>query len=356
MYDVLIVGAGPAGSTLARMIGEKYKVLLVDKRFNPASGSARSKCCGGLLAPDAQHILGTLGLALPRDILVGPQIFKVRAIDLQSGLDKYYQRFYINIDRDKFDRWLISLLPPTVETRFGKHLVGIEPGDPIRVHLLGDNQPETLECKVLVGADGAASAVRRQLFPSFAAPPSYLAIQEWFPTTAIMPYFSAIFEPTVTDFYSWIIPKENYLIMGAALPTGKDARHRFSMLKQALHNYGFNLGNSIKQESALVLRPTRPGEIITGRNQVLLIGEAAGLISPSSAEGLSYAFTSALYASRSLHQGLVAPAARYQKLARSLIRNISNKIIKGSLMYSPLLRRSIMASGLFTMKVENTKH
>lgn len=353
MYDVLILGAGPAGSTLARMIGKTYRVLLVDKRFSPTIKSARSKCCGGLLAPDAQKILGTLGLALPREILVGPQIFKVRAIDLRSGLDKYYQRFYINIDRDKFDRWLISLLPTTVETRFGKHLVGIEEGDPIRVHLFGDNQSETLECKVLIGADGAASAVRRQLFPTVTAPPSYLAIQEWFPTTATMPYFSAIFEPTITDFYSWIIPKENYLILGSALPTGKDARHRFSKLKQALSNYGFNLANSLKQESALVLRPNRLREIYTGRSQVLLIGEAAGLISPSSAEGLSYAFTSALYASRSLDKGLVYPAARYRKMTRALISNISNKLIKSSLMYSNPIRHLIMTSGLLTMKVEN---
>jgi len=350
LYDVIIAGAGPAGSTLARMIGEKYKVLVVDKRFSPTGGPSRQKCCGGLLAPDAQHILGRLELALPRDILVGPQIFKVRAIDLLSDLDKFYQRFYINIDRDKFDRWLVSLLPNCVETRFGKHLVGIEAGEHIRVHLLGDNQPETLECKVLVGADGAASSVRRQLFPADASPRSYLAIQEWFPTTEIMPYFSAIFNPTITDFYSWIIPKENYLILGTALPTGKDTRYRYSNLKQALNQYGFTLKNSFKQESALVLRPTRSGEILTGKNQVLLIGEAAGLISPSSAEGLSYAFASALFASKSFEQGLAGSAERYQKLSRPLIRNISNKLIKSSIMYSPPLRRLIMTSELFTMK------
>ncbi|MDY6827638.1 MAG: FAD-dependent monooxygenase [Bacillota bacterium] len=126
MYDIVIVGAGPAGATLARLISSKYKVLIVDKRFDPAHESIRGKCCGGLLAPDAQKALGRIGIALPRDVLVGPQIFKVRAIDLQAGLEKYYQRFYINMDRDKFDHWLISLLPPAVETRFGRRLTGIE--------------------------------------------------------------------------------------------------------------------------------------------------------------------------------------------------------------------------------------
>ena len=35
MYDVAIIGAGPAGATLARLIGGRYKVLLIEKRQLP---------------------------------------------------------------------------------------------------------------------------------------------------------------------------------------------------------------------------------------------------------------------------------------------------------------------------------
>jgi 2-polyprenyl-6-methoxyphenol hydroxylase-like FAD-dependent oxidoreductase len=58
MYDVAVIGAGPAGTTLARLIGRQYRVLLVEKR--PLDGPAKpllGKCCGGLLAPDAQGML-----------------------------------------------------------------------------------------------------------------------------------------------------------------------------------------------------------------------------------------------------------------------------------------------------------
>jgi flavin-dependent dehydrogenase len=81
MYDVAIIGAGPAGATLARLIGKKYKVLLIDKRQLidlPESFSSR-KCCGGLLAPDAQRMLSKLGLGLPKSVLEEPQLFVVRA-------------------------------------------------------------------------------------------------------------------------------------------------------------------------------------------------------------------------------------------------------------------------------------
>ena len=67
MFDLAIIGAGPAGATLARLIGKSYRVLLIDKRsFSDEPGPfSASKCCGGLLAPDAQRMLSELGLGLP---------------------------------------------------------------------------------------------------------------------------------------------------------------------------------------------------------------------------------------------------------------------------------------------------
>ena len=64
MFDVAIAGAGPAGATLARLIGKSYRVLLIDKRHfqEPSEGFACEKCCGGLLAPDAQRMLSKLAL------------------------------------------------------------------------------------------------------------------------------------------------------------------------------------------------------------------------------------------------------------------------------------------------------
>jgi len=108
-YDIAIIGAGPAGATLARLLDRKYKILLVDKRNLLDTDRAPAKCCGGLLAPDAQQMLGRLGLAVPKDILVDPQLFLVRTIDFDNGLERYYQRFYFNMSRARFDAWLVSL-------------------------------------------------------------------------------------------------------------------------------------------------------------------------------------------------------------------------------------------------------
>ncbi|MGE5654476.1 MAG: oxidoreductase, partial [Bacillota bacterium] len=51
---------------------------------------------------------------------------------------------------------------------------------------------------------------------------SYVAVQEWFKVDEALPYFTAIFDPRLTDFYAWTIPKEDYLLLGAALPVRQD--------------------------------------------------------------------------------------------------------------------------------------
>lgn len=87
MYDVAIIGAGPAGATLARLIGNKLKVLLVDKR-RPAESKElsyqKSKCCGGLLAPDAQQMIAKLGLGLPGDVIVGRSCLRLEQLTCKT--------------------------------------------------------------------------------------------------------------------------------------------------------------------------------------------------------------------------------------------------------------------------------
>jgi len=105
MYDIAIIGGGPAGSTLARLIGSKYRVLLLEKRsFQGNMLRASEKCCGGLLDPDVQRMMARFGLGIPKSVLISPQMFAVRTIDINSGVERYYQRHYINIDRNEFDK------------------------------------------------------------------------------------------------------------------------------------------------------------------------------------------------------------------------------------------------------------
>lgn len=356
MYDIAIIGAGPAGATLARLIGKDFRVLLIDRRqmtFPSIGSTTFQKCCGGLIAPDAQEMLARFGLGVPKQLLVGQQLFTVRTIDFDNFLEQYYQRHYLNIDREKFDRWLVSLIPPTVTLRSECIFKGFQEKEGQTEVLFSgkDGQTYSEYTKVLVGADGAFSRVRKQLGRTGSTPKMYISIQEQFESDSVLPYFSAIFDQSITDFYAWTIPKDDYLLLGAALPLYQNPTTRFELLKSKMCNYGYKLGKSIKKNGAFLRRPQRFNEIVTGWKNVILIGEAAGWISPSSAEGLSYAFKSALALAESFQANPDNPMKVYANKAYSLKQNILFKNLKSPFMYNPLLRKLVMLSGIQSIKI-----
>ena len=300
MFDIAVVGAGPAGATLARLLAGQYRVLLIDRRGNGSPG----KCCGGLLAPDAQRMLAELGLGLPTSVLAEPQIFAVRAVDLPSAREGLYQRHYLNIKRAAFEDWLRSLLPPAVDFRPGCLLRSFATGkDGYRLSLSAGNRIYMEKARILIGADGAASIVRRLAFPGKPRPRTYLALQEYYEAGTASPFYTAIFDPAVTDYYAWAIPKDGRLILGAALSAGSAAKQRFALLREKLGRAGWRLERPCGRDGAFLVRPGA-GDVLLGQKAIGLVGEAAGLVSPSSGEGISYALHSAVCLAAALPEGL----------------------------------------------------
>lgn len=349
MFDLAIIGAGPAGSTLARLVGRSYRVLLVDKRaFSDASGRfSGGKCCGGLLAPDAQRMLSQLGLGLPKNVLEGPQLFVVRAIDIQQGIERYYQRHYINMDRQGFDSWLLSMVPSDVDTRTNcifKSYSSEE--DFFQIKLVQGDRTYVERARILIGADGASSRVRMQDSPGTPFPKKYFAIQEWVESGGSQPYFTSIFDRRMTDYYCWTIPKGDCLVIGGAFPPKERTLEKFGLLKETLRGNGFKFGKTLWREGAFVLRPMARTHLFTGEDRIAFIGEAAGWISPSSAEGISYAFRSARALAEALHATPDGFQKRYRKRTKDLRRNLLLKMLKSHFIFNPALRKVVMKSGL----------
>lgn len=348
MYDIVILGAGPAGSTLARMLGNSgKKVLLVDGQTQK-----NKKPCGGLLAPDAQKALAHFDLTLPKSVLVDPQIFSVKTIDVARRRIRYYPRHYLNIDRYAFDKWLVSLVPEGVEILSGRCVKACRQEQGFLLTLRVDGEERQIFTRLLVGAEGANSLTRKTFFQDDIF--RYVAIQQWYRNSeADTPFYSCVFDEKTSESCSWSICKDGNFIYGGCFAP-KNCRAAFEEQKKRLSDYlGFDFTRCIKTEGCLALRPRSPRDFQTGGDGVYLVGEAAGFISPSSFEGIS----SAIISGSKLAEALLAGgtprdiARRYRRKTGKLRFKLTLKMLKRWFMYTPPIRALIMRSGMQSIRL-----
>ncbi len=347
IYDIVVVGAGPAGATFCREVAGDKKVLLVD-----GQSEYTKKPCGGLLAPDAQKVLANFDLVLPKSVLVDPQIFSVKVIDLKTEKIRYYQRHYLNMDRYEFDRWLVSLVPDSVDIIDGKCIKVNREGELFVLEVSSNGERKQIKSKQIVGADGANSIVRRSFFDRKIY--YYVAIQEWFnyPSKKV-PFYSCIFDPKTSESCSWTIHKDEHLIFGGCFAK-ENCRENYEEQKQRLSKFlKHDFGEPVKREACITYRPKSFKDFITGENDVYLIGEAAGFISASSFEGISSAIKSGTLLAEAFKNNNTSNniARVYKKSAFSLKVKMYLKTFKRWFMYTPILRDVIMRLGIEAIEV-----
>ena len=320
-YTTLVVGAGPAGAMAAiHAARDGGTVLLIDSSELP-----RDKSCGGMINEYAQRFLAEYG-AMPQDMVLDPAWVNFRYHDWDRGIRKPTELRFANVDRARFDDWLLSLLPGNVTVAGRTSLASFEqdPGGVSAVIKNGSSEG-TVRCHTLIGCDGPRSTTRRALEAGSVM--NYVTLQEFCALEGeIEPYFDCIYIRDIGDSfgYGYIMPKGDVAIVGSVFyPKTKRPHEKHEQFLGILRE-SLPLGASVKREAWVALSVRHQSDVVPGLGRVLLAGEAGGFMSPTSGEGISYALNTGRLAGEAASAG--DPLSAYTRAVEPVTRNISRKL------------------------------
>lgn len=325
-FDIVVIGGGPAGATAADdLVRQGYRVALVDR-------AGRIKPCGGAIPPCA-----IAEFALPMDLLVA----KIRSARMIAPSGKEVtmpiERGFVGmVDRASFDEWLRARAVEHGAVRIDGSFETIERDDSgaATVVVRPKEDPSAslrLHARLIIGADGADSAVARVALPRERHPPFVFAYHE---IVKAPPGVSAAYDPAncdviyngvvSPDFYGWVFPH------GATMSIGTgSARKGFSLRRSVAAmrgKLGFAGLETLRKEGAPI--PMRPRKRWDNGRDVLLAGDAAGVVAPASGEGIYYALYSGRLAAQSADQVLKTGDRSALALARKTFMKKHGRVFR----------------------------
>jgi geranylgeranyl reductase family protein len=304
--DVLIVGAGPAGSTLAwKLKAAGLDVLILDKKTFP-----RDKTCAGWITPAVVETLklDTADYAQGR-VFQPIRRFVTGTIGGKEVYTDYTTPISYGIRRFEFDEYLLQ--------RCGARVLLGEPLKSLKHEGDGWVVNGKIRAPLVVGAGGHFCPVARYLGANLGADEQIVAAQEIeFEMSAAQQRACNVAEDRPELYfcddlkgYGWIFRKGNFLNIGLGREDNHKLAEHVSAFCEGLKQQGRIPADTPSKfhGHAYLLYPLAPRQLVD--DGLLLIGDAAGLAYPQSGEGIRPAIESAILAADTI----LAAHGNYQR-------------------------------------------
>ena len=316
-YDVIVVGAGPAGAILAYELAKKgIKVSLLEKEKLP-----RYKCCAGGVTARAAKLLDFAISEVAEDVVYAVSITYNSGIPY---LGHYSQPLVYTVMRDAFDYFLVK------RARQSGAIV-IDGQEATQIQTDADwieisTTDSIFRSRVVAGTDGAYSIVARRL--GIRKNIEYIAGIE---TELVVPQEELVKRKSRVEIdigfipggYAWAFPKRDHLSVGAGCLAS-----RAGGLNHCYENFLNSLGISnytiARTNSHLI--PTCGGKGIVSQGKALLLGDAAGLADPFTGEGIYNAIQSAQLAAPVIEKSLAQSKIDLQDYQQAIEEKIMPEI------------------------------
>lgn len=302
LFDVAVVGAGPAGATAALKLGQAgLRVLLLDKaKFFP-----REKPCGGGITARALTRLPHL-----RDILAGISVNNISKMYLESpdgsGMeyaDPAGDPLLYLVRRIEFDAALFHRASAVAEIALGATVTTMVT-EPQAVHL-STADGRDFHARLVIGADSANSVIARLSGLRTGEVHGQFAVDMMEETpyaqldTKYKDRVTLLLTLQTSYGYGYIFPKETHINLGFGSGPeyfvehvrGRAREHHLAFVEQ-MKQRGFAAGESHPENYRAFPIPISGPLEKTYADRVLLAGDAAGMVNAFSAEGIYFAMVS----------------------------------------------------------------
>lgn len=322
-YDIFVVGGGPSGATAANDAARAgASVALLDRagRIKPCGGAIPPRLIADFDIPDAQIVakIQTARMISPTGRTVD--------IPIENG-------FVGMVDREHFDEFLRDRAAQAGAVRLTGTFLRIErdaEGTAVVWRDKASGEERTTRTRMVIGADGARSGVARAEVPGGKDIPYVIAYHE----IIAAPPANADYDPTrcdviydgriSPDFYGWVFPH------GAQASVGMGTEVDGVDLKEATAELRARSGlagcQTIRREGAPI--PLHPLDKWDNGRDVVLAGDAAGVVAPSSGEGIYYAMVGGRVAATAALAAIASGRGRDLALARKLFMKEHKTVFK----------------------------
>ncbi len=312
-FDVFVVGGGPSGATAAEDLARAgAKVALLDR-------DGRIKPCGGAIPPRAIRDFGIEESQIVARITTARMISPTgRMVDIPI------ENGYVGmVDREHFDEYLRVRAVNAGASRLTGTFLRID-RDAAGTHVVWrekeSGQERRSQTRLVIGADGARSNVARAEVPGGDKIPYVIAYHEIIKAPPRSPDYDpdrcdVIYDGKISpDFYGWVFPhgEQASVGMGTGLD-GVDLKQATADLRAAS---GLTECETIRKEGAPI--PLRPMDRWDNGRDVVLAGDAAGVVAPSSGEGIYYAMAGGRAAATAAQAALASGQASDLRIARKM--------------------------------------